>query len=138
MASRRRALFEQVIATGRPVRFEDVRDDIHFDINFNPILDADGKVSRLSILAIDITDRKNAEQALKESEARFRAIFATAQDSIFIKDRSFRYTQVNPAMERLFGRPAAEIIGKTDLDLVGRQTRSVSGSKTGGCLTARW
>ncbi|MDP2044756.1 MAG: PAS domain S-box protein, partial [Deltaproteobacteria bacterium] len=40
-------------------------------------------------------------------------------DSIFIKDRSFRYTLVNPAMARLFGRPAAEIIGKTDLDLVG-------------------
>ncbi len=66
VASRRRALFEQAVATGRPVRFEDVRDDMHFDINFNPILDADGKVSRLSILAIDITDRKNAEQALKE------------------------------------------------------------------------
>ena len=66
VASRRRALFEQVIATGRAVRFEDVRDGIHFDINFNPILDADGKVSRLSILAVDITDRKNAEQALKE------------------------------------------------------------------------
>ena len=66
VASRRRALFEQVIATGRAVRFEDVRDGIHFDINFNPILDAGGKVSRLSILAIDITDRKNAEQALQE------------------------------------------------------------------------
>ena len=66
VASRRRALFEQVIATGRPVRLEDARDDRHFDIHINPILDADGKVSRLSILAIDITDRKNAEQALKE------------------------------------------------------------------------
>jgi two-component system, cell cycle sensor histidine kinase and response regulator CckA len=66
VASRRRVMFDQVIATGRPVRFEDVRDGLHFDINFNPILDADGKVSRLSILAIDITNRKKAEQALKE------------------------------------------------------------------------
>jgi PAS domain S-box-containing protein len=119
VAVRRRVMFEQAVATGRPVRLEDARGNRHFDVTINPILDADGKVSKLSILGIDITDRKNAEQALKESEERFRAIFATAQDTIFIKDRSFRYTQVNPAMERLFGRPAAEIIGKTDLDLVG-------------------
>jgi PAS domain S-box-containing protein len=119
VAARRRVMFEQAVATGLPVRLGDARGDRHFDIHFNPILDAEGKVSRLSVLGLDITERKNAEQALKESEARFRAIFATAQDSIFIKDRSFRYTLVNPALERLFGRPAAEIIGKTDLSLLG-------------------
>jgi len=119
VAARRRVMFEQAVATGRPVRLEDARGDRHFDIHFNPILNAEGKVSRLSVLGIDITDRKNAEQALKESEARFRAIFDAAQDSVFIKDRSFRYVQVNTAMERLFGRSAADIIGKTDLGLVG-------------------
>ena len=110
---------EQAVATGRPVRFEDARDNFSFDNHINPILDAEGKVSLLSILAIDITERINAEQALKESEARFRAIFDAAQDVIFIKDRSLRYTQVNPAMERLFDRPAADLIGKTDIDLFG-------------------
>ena len=112
---------EQVVATGRPVRFEDARDNFSFDNHINPILDAEGKVSMLSILAIDITDRRNAEQALRDSEARFRAIFDAAQDSIFIKDQSFRYVQVNPAMERLFGRSAAEIIGKTDAELFGQK-----------------
>ena len=90
---------------------------IPVEINATAIMTSEG-VKILS-LARDITDRKQVETALKESEERFRAIFATAQDTIFIKDRSFRYTQVNPAMERLFGRSAAEIIGKTDLDLVG-------------------
>ena len=66
VAARRRVMFEQAVATGRPLRLEDARGDLHFDNHINPILDADGKVSRLSILAIDITDRKNAEQALKE------------------------------------------------------------------------
>ena len=41
VAARRRAFFEQVVATGRPVRFEDVRGDFYFDIHFNPILDAE-------------------------------------------------------------------------------------------------
>jgi PAS domain S-box-containing protein len=67
----------------------------------------------------DITDRKRSEEALRESEERFRAIFNTAEDSIFIKDRSLKYVQVNTAMERLLGLPASEIIGRTDSELFG-------------------
>lgn len=64
-------------------------------------------------LRLEVEDRKRAEE-------RFRAIFETAQDCIYIKDRSLRYTHVNPAMERLFGIPASEIIGKKDRDLYGK------------------
>jgi PAS domain S-box-containing protein len=56
-------------------------------------------------------------QQLKMSEGRFRAVFETAQDCIFIKDREGRYVQANPAMERLFGMPVSEILGKVDEDL---------------------
>jgi PAS domain S-box-containing protein len=54
---------------------------------------------------------------LRDSEERFRAIFETALDSIFVKDVNLRYTHVNPAVARLFGRPAAELIGTTDEEL---------------------
>lgn len=54
---------------------------------------------------------------LKMSEGRFRAIFETAQDCIFIKDRDGRYVQANPAMERLVEMPVSEILGKVDSDL---------------------
>ncbi len=68
--------------------------------------------------------RVKAENALRESEERFRAIFETAHDSIFIKDRELKYVQVNPAMGRLFGLPASEIIGKSDADLFGKEAES--------------
>ncbi len=75
----------------------------------------------------EIAERKRAEQALveqtralQESEARFRAIFETAQDAIFMKDRDLTYTMVNPAMEALFGLPQSELIGKSDRELFGR------------------
>lgn len=111
----------ETLATGQPVKVEKVSpvDGRVREVSAYPVRDESGQVSLVVEHVRDITERRLAEQALKESEERFRAIFATAQDSIFIKDRSFRYAQVNPAMERLFGRPAAEIIGKTDLDLVG-------------------
>jgi PAS domain S-box-containing protein len=69
----------------------------------------------------DISDRKRAEEALRQSEKRFRAIFERAEDYIFLKDRSLRYTDVNPAAERLLGRPASEIIGSTYDDLFSKE-----------------
>ncbi len=54
---------------------------------------------------------------MKQSEERFRAIFEGAQDLIFLKDLSLRYTDVNPAMAKLLGMSATEIVGKTADDL---------------------
>jgi len=62
--------------------------------------------------------RKSGEQ-LYTSEERLRSIFEAAQDCIFVKDRSLRYTHVNPAMLRLFQVKPDEVIGKTDDQLQG-------------------
>ncbi len=67
----------------------------------------------------EIEERKDAEEALRESQEWFRAIFETAKDSIFIKDRHLRYTLVNPTMERLFGVPASQLLEKSDEELFG-------------------
>ena len=71
--------------------------------------------------------RKRAEEALRESEERFRALFESALDPIFIKDASLRYTAVNPAMERLLGLPCSALSGMTDGEVfgeeAGRETR---------------
>jgi two-component system cell cycle sensor histidine kinase/response regulator CckA len=69
----------------------------------------------------DISEKMRREKELRESEERFRTIFETAHDSIFIKTRDLAYSHVNPAMERIFGRPAKELIGLTDEDLFGKE-----------------
>ncbi len=69
------------------------------------------------------------EAALKESEERFRAIFDSVQDAIFIKDRDHVYKMVNPHMAEMFGTTTDALIGLTDEDLFGeataRETRDV-------------
>lgn len=79
----------------------------------------DSEVVQIFCVARNITERRLAEEARRESEERFKAIFETAQDCIFIKDRDLNYVQVNPALERLFEMSADEIIGHGDEVLFG-------------------
>ena len=65
----------------------------------------------------DITERRTAEEALNKSERELKSIINSAKDSIFVKDPEGRFVMVNEAMGQLFGVPALELAGMTDLDL---------------------
>lgn len=67
-----------------------------------------------------IAERTRVQEALKLSEERFRAIFETARDCIFIKDQDLKYLLVNPAMERMLELPASEIMQLSDEELFGQ------------------
>ncbi len=69
----------------------------------------------------EIAERTKAQEALKRSEERFRAIFETAKDCIFIKNQNLRYTLVNPSMENLLELPASEIMRRRDEELFGSE-----------------
>jgi two-component system, NtrC family, response regulator AtoC len=79
--------------------------------------DHEGNQAGLLVILRDITRRKCAEDALRESETRFKAVFETAQDSIFIKNRHRCYTHVNPAMLSMLNVLPADIIEKSDEDI---------------------
>jgi PAS domain S-box-containing protein len=68
VGARRRAFADEVLRTGRPVRFEDERLGRWFDSTFFPIFDPHGAVERLAIVATDVTEAKQAEVALREWE----------------------------------------------------------------------
>lgn len=72
-------------------------------------------------LRIEIEERKKAERAAREGWAHLYAVFETAPDSICIKDRSLKYTLVNPSFEKLLALPSRSIMGKTDDELFGRE-----------------
>ena len=60
----------------------------------------------------DITDSKRAEEALRKAEQKYRELFENAKDAIYVHDLNGRYTEVNPAAEKLSGYTRDEILGK--------------------------
>jgi PAS domain S-box-containing protein len=65
VAAPRRVRVEEVIRTGRSLQFEDTRGGRHFSCHMHPVLNDIGQVFRVAILAQDITERKQAEEALR-------------------------------------------------------------------------
>lgn len=61
----------------------------------------------------DITDRKLAEEALQQSERRFRLITENMLDTIYLIDRNFIIQYASPAFERILGIPCKDLIGKS-------------------------
>jgi PAS domain S-box-containing protein len=90
----------------------------------SPLFDKDGGMIGAIESIRDISDRKEAEKALRISEERFRAIFESAQECVFLKDLELKYALVNPAMENLFGLPASDLVGMTAGDFFDQQVKS--------------
>src|SRR6266487_4665217 len=76
-----------------------------------PVLVEDRRVG-LFALYLDITERKQAEQAVRASEARKGAIMETALDAIVSIDQQSRIIEFNPAAEKIFGYKREEVLGQ--------------------------
>lgn len=116
------------MATGEIVSSEEVNMLLNdgsprtMSISSAPVRDSEGKIIMGVGLFHDITDRKKAEAALRDSEERFRSVFESATEFIYIMDRDSKYTHVNPAVAKLFETQPFEIIGKGPEDLYGEET----------------
>ncbi|MEG5067426.1 PAS domain S-box protein [Microcoleus sp. B3-A4] len=73
----------------------------------------DDKLTYISTIARDISDRKEAEKALQVSQARFAGIVEIADDAIISVDAEQKIILFNQGAERIFGWTAAEAIGQS-------------------------
>ena len=80
-------------------------------------LSLDGKPACI-VLARDITDRKRAEDAIRESRARNAAILEAALEGIITIDHEGRVLEFNPAAEAIFGYRSGGVVGREMADLI--------------------
>ena len=87
-------------------------------VNAAPIADANGEIAAGIVVFHDITERKKAEDALKQSEEKFRTTFQSSPDAITITRRmNGRFVEVNDGFTKMSGYKRDEVIGKTPLEL---------------------
>ncbi len=112
----------EIVRTGRPSlnAVEKIQSDEGsrwFEISKMPLTDEGGEVQGLLGFAVEVTDGKLAEDALRESRRRLQAILDNAPSVIYVKDLEGRFQLVNRSFESVAGLPGEEVIGKTDHDV---------------------
>ena len=112
--------------------------DFEFDLVFDdgatrhllgygtPLMDAEGQPCGAVHALVDITERRRAEEALRESEERFRTLFDTMTEGFTIdeiicdesgKPCDLRYLEANPGFERHTGLKRTDVLGRTTREL---------------------
>jgi PAS domain S-box-containing protein len=117
-------------APGQAVRSEVcIRDQdgrlLWFDTIETPILNESGQLVSTVGIAREITERKQMEEALRESENRHRELLNSQEDGVCTTNDEQVFVFVNPALGRILGVPADELIGRNLREFVREDQRSI-------------
>jgi diguanylate cyclase (GGDEF)-like protein/PAS domain S-box-containing protein len=86
-------------------------------VNARPQLAADGSVHQVICTLTDLTRRRHAELALRQSEQFVKAIFANVREGLIVYDHELRYVAWNTFMEDTTGFRAEQVLGKKALEV---------------------
>jgi two-component system cell cycle sensor histidine kinase/response regulator CckA len=81
----------------------------HFQTRIVPERDASGHIESLLAITRDVTEHKRAEEALRESEQRYRFITEKMTDSVWLMDMEFKPTFISPSVTRALGYTLEEL-----------------------------
>ncbi len=99
-------------------KIEKDKKEIWRDVFLNPIFLPNGRIEELSVIANDITDKKEAEVALISSEEKFRTIFESFQDVYFRCDMEGFISMMSPSVKEVLGYDQNDMIGRQVTDYI--------------------
>jgi two-component system CheB/CheR fusion protein len=82
----------------------------------------DGVVAGTVVTFSDVTERRAAERALRQTNVILRAVIDGTSDAIFVKDHAGRYVMINEAGAKMVGRRIDEIVGNDDTQIFDAET----------------
>ncbi len=88
---------------------------LHWEVR--PWYNNDASIGGLLIFAEDISQRKNAEIAISESEEKYRTLVERISDGFIALDTDWNFTYINKVAEKLFSQKAANLLGKNIWDV---------------------
>jgi PAS domain S-box-containing protein len=121
-------LYNRVYRTGEPVRsFEEeiIRKDGTigiYELSVSLIRNSEGKPVGFRSIARDITERKRAEESLRQSEERYRTILESIEDGYYEVDLTGNFTFFNDSMCQIFGYRREELVGMNNRQYTDQET----------------
>ena len=113
---------KKVAKTGRSIREESPLvwkgQTLWFNDSLSPVRGVDGTITAVVTISQNITDRRNAEEALIHNEQRYRNLITAIGDIIWETDAQSRFVYVSPQVETILGYTPDELIGHTPFEFL--------------------
>jgi PAS domain S-box-containing protein len=83
----------------------------YYLVSCTPVFGEEGKIRKIIHIATDITERKKSEDAVRESETRYRSLFEESMDAVYVTSRDGVLLDANPSFFGIFGYNREDIVG---------------------------
>ncbi len=120
VAEVRQTRLNEAVFTMRPVQFQDTYGDRYFENCIYPVVGETGQVSETIMISRDMTEKRDLEIALEETEAKYRRTFEIVSEGIFQTAPDGYFVSANNALARMLGYASPEDLIRSIVD-IGRQ-----------------